>query len=592
MAKQIQTIIALGGKVLPSLQKAFDKMQKNSEQLEKAYQATSKVGVAAFKAVGVASAAVVGTLIAAAETTRDLRKDLNKMYTNATEAGISLAKADESLANLYGVSGEFDSANEALSNLIASGYKGKDLAKIIESVNGATIKWQDTITAESLSDSIQETISSGKSIGQFDEVLSRSGVNVEKWNAGFAKATTAAERQQYVLDWLAKSGLTEVNAAYQKNNKAVVDAYKADLKKQQAMAKLGEVAEPLVTMFNTQLAGALTHIAGRLENVDLEKASDLMERFGDVAIKAFDLAYEALAKVDWETVISAGTTIFGIFYKIFSFVVNNWGLISPVIYGVVAAMVAYKAIMLTSKAITAISTAANIAYVFGLNLLTGGTLRSAAATAIATAAQSGLNLAFLACPITWIVLGIAAIVAIIAVFAKKVGGFKELWKICWNGITKAFGVAKKEIGDGIQWITDKIKALIDWFEGIGDWFSRLFGGGDKTINVNVKGKEVKAAQNALGGTYSKPLLTWVSEGGDTETIVPHNNKPRSKALALTALQGTGTKIGGSSFVFSPVIHVHGKADETELRGIMQDAEQDFERRMSAWENEQRRVSFA
>ena len=590
MAKDIKTNIVIGGKVAKSLQKAFGTTEKGAQQIEQAYQRVKTVGVKAFKAVGIAAVASVTALTAAAETTREFRQDLNRMYTNAEQAKLSLAETDNGLKNLYSVSGEFDSANEAMSNLIATGYKGKDLAKVIEAVNGASIKWQDTIKQESFADSIQETIASGKAIGQFDEVMSRSGGNVDKFNEKLAACSTVAERQQLVLDWLSKSGLAEVNEAYRTNNKELIEAYEADLKYQKSLAKVGDAAEPLVTILKSSLGNALSMIANKLQGVDFSTVAAAMERAGKLGAEAFDTIWEALSKIDWESVINSAVTILTVFSNIFSFVVNNWSLLSPIIYGVVGAMVAYKAIMLTTKAVTLASTLINTAHMFALDLMTGGTLKQATATAVATAAQGGLNLAFLACPITWIVLGIMAVIAVIALIAKKVGGFKELWNICWKAITKGFEVAKEAIGKGISWITDQIKALIGWFEGIGDWFSNLFGGGKKSIDVSVTGKEVKAANNALGGTYSSPLLTWVAEKGETETIVPHNNSPRSQALALEAVKGTGVTVGGNTFVFSPTVYADGMS-ETKLRGIMADLMEDFKAKMSEYTHNEERLAF-
>lgn len=590
MAKDIKTNIVIGGKVAKSLQKAVGTTEKGAQQIEQAYQSVKTVGVNAFKAVGAAAVASVTALTAAAETTREFRQDLNRMYTNAEQAKLSLAETDKGLKNLYSVSGEFDSANEAMSNLIATGYKGKDLVKVIEAVNGASIKWQDTIKQEGLADSIQESLAAGELTGMFSEVMARSGADVKAFGEKLKGASSLAERQQMVLEWLSNSGLAEVNAAYRENNKELVAAYEADLKYQKSLAKVGEAAEPLSAVLKGSMGNALSFIATKLQGVDFDKVAVAMEKVGEYGTTAFNLIWEVLSNIDWDTVINAGTTILGIFTNILGFVVNNWGAISPVIYGIVGAMVAYKAITVASNAVTTISTALKTANTFATALMAGMSIKQAAATAIATAAQGGLNLAFLSCPITWIVLGIAAIIAIIVVIAKKVGGFKELWNICWDGIVKGFEVAKKAIGKGIEWISDKIEGLISWFEGIGDWFSNLFGGGDKTINVKVKGKEVKAAQNAVGGTYSKPLLTWVAEGGDTETIVPHNNSPRSQALALEAVKGTGVSVGGNTFVFSPTVYAGGMS-ETQLRGIMADLMEDFKAKMSAYTHNEERLAF-
>ena len=59
---------------------------------------------------------------------------------------------------------------------------------------------------------------------------------------------------------------------------------------------------------------------------------------------------------------------------------------------------------------------------------------SATATGIQTAAQWALNSAFLACPLTWIVLGIAALIAIFILLWNKSEGFRNFFINMWNGI--------------------------------------------------------------------------------------------------------------------------------------------------------------
>lgn len=594
MAKDIKTNIVIGGKVAKSLQKAFGATEKGVQQLETAYQKVKGVGVKAFQAIGVAAVASVTALTAAAESTREFRQDLNRMYSNAKLAKLTLAETDAGLKNLYSVSGEFDSANEAMSNLIATGYKGKDLAKVIEAVNGASIKWQDTIKQESFADSIQETIASGKAIGQFDEVMSRSGGNVEKFNEKLALCNTVAERQQLVLDWLSKSGLTEVNSAYRENNKELIKAYEADLKYQKSLAKVGEAAEPLSAILKGGLGNALSMIADKLKGVDFTMVAAAMERAGELGSEAFDLIWEALSKIDWQSVINSAMTILTIFSNIFSFVVNNWSAISPIIYAIVGAMIAYKAITVGINTVTAISTALKAANTLATGLAAGMSLKAAAATAIAAAAQGGLNLAFLACPITWIVLGIGAVIAIIAVIAKKVGGFKELWKICWDGIKTAFGAVKDFIIDGLQAVVDFIQPVIDWVDKLLGKMGGIGEGIKKAAKYTPAGLVYsgikKITGNALGGTYSSPLLTWVAEAGDTETIVPHNNSPRSQALALEAVKGTGVSVGGNTFVFSPTVYAGGMS-ETKLRGIMTDLMEEFKAKMSEYTQNEERLAF-
>lgn len=96
--------------------------------------------------------------------------------------------------------------------------------------------------------------------------------------------------------------------------------------------------------------------------------------------------------------------------KVYQFFADNWSKIGPIIYGIVAAMIAYKTVMLIVTAIEGIA-----AFVKGV-LTT--------ATTIATAAQYGFNAALYACPITWIV---GLIVLLIAIILALVAGLIYLW---------------------------------------------------------------------------------------------------------------------------------------------------------------------
>lgn len=82
---------------------------------------------------------------------------------------------------------------------------------------------------------------------------------------------------------------------------------------------------------------------------------------------------------------------------------ENWGIIEPILIGATAAVVSYTAALAIGKTV---QTAGAIAEsVRGASMMF-----STGATFSATAAQYGFNAALFACPITWIVLGIGALV--------------------------------------------------------------------------------------------------------------------------------------------------------------------------------------
>jgi hypothetical protein len=247
--------------------------------------------------------------------------------------------------------------------------------------------------------------------------------------------------------------------------------------------------------------------------------------------------------------------------------------------------------MIGANAVTAISTALKVANSFAMARMAGMSLKQAAATAIATAAQRGLNLAFLASPITWIVVGIGAIVAAIALLYNKSDTFRAFWSKCWEGIKDAFGAALDFITSGIEGVMDLIDGIGNALEKAWDAVTGFFGGKDtKEMSVSVNGKNV--ASNYLGGTYTSPLLTTVAEY-EPETIVPHNNSPRSQALALEAVRGTGVNLGGqggTQYVYAPVIHANG-SNSSEIRGILEDGYERFKAFIEEYEREKARVSY-
>lgn len=115
-----------------------------------------------------------------------------------------------------------------------------------------------------------------------------------------------------------------------------------------------------------------------------------------------------------------------------SSVINNWSAISPIVYGVAAAIAAYCAAMAIVKAVELVSTGIKMAMCVAAYAHAAATGTEVTATAAATATQLGLNTALLSCPLTWIILLIVALIGVIVLVASK--------------IAKTGGVAKSTFG--------------------------------------------------------------------------------------------------------------------------------------------------
>lgn len=124
------------------------------------------------------------------------------------------------------------------------------------------------------------------------------------------------------------------------------------------------------------------------------------------------------------------------------FISENWSIIAPIVYGVIAALTAYAVISGVVAAVNGIMATSAAVHAAAEAMQAG-------ATFTATAAQYGLNTALMACPLTWIILLIIALIAVI-------------FAVC-SAIAKMTGVANS--GFGV--ITGGVNVVIQFFKNLG-----------------------------------------------------------------------------------------------------------------------------
>lgn len=105
--------------------------------------------------------------------------------------------------------------------------------------------------------------------------------------------------------------------------------------------------------------------------------------------------------------------VFQMIAQVGNFAAQNWSVLAPIILGVASAMTILKTVTLLHNAAEAIHNGLAAISAARAAIKAGATLSEAAATTTATGAQVGMNAALLACPLTWIVIGIIAVVAAI-----------------------------------------------------------------------------------------------------------------------------------------------------------------------------------
>jgi len=136
-----------------------------------------------------------------------------------------------------------------------------------------------------------------------------------------------------------------------------------------------------------------------------------------------------------------------------SLVVDNWSWLEPIVWGLVAAFVAYNTVALITNGINAATALAEGVKAAALAMSTG-------ATFAATVAQYGLNAALLACPITWIVLLIIALVAAFYAAVAAINHFAGTSLSATGIVMGAFAVAG-------AFIINLILGVVNFVIGIG-----------------------------------------------------------------------------------------------------------------------------
>lgn len=211
------------------------------------------------------TAGIVGLGTAAVATipaTEELRSDLSKLDANARENGAGADEARAAWRQFAIQSGETDSAVEATSNLLQAGFTESNLQKAVEGLAGAAQRFPDTLKVESLADSLQETLATGTATGQFGELLDRLGIGAENFTEQLAGCKTEAEKQNLALETLANAGLNDSYKAWKQNNEEMLANQEANLKLQESMAEVAEVALPVVTTVTEKVAELLDWLTG------------------------------------------------------------------------------------------------------------------------------------------------------------------------------------------------------------------------------------------------------------------------------------------------------------------------------------------
>lgn len=385
--RKLQREIVSTEQNLKSLQKETSKFKEVGDKLSSVGSKMTDLGKKGMIATG----AIVGGLVAAAETTREYREDMNRLETAFITSEKTAEQARKAYDGFYQILGESDRSVEAVNHLAKLCTTEQELAMWTDICAGVSATFGDSLPIEGLTEAANETAKVGKVTGPLADALNWAGIMEDDFNEKLKACSNEQERSKLITETL---GNTYQDAAgkFKETNKDVMASREATQRFNDAVAQLGETVEPIITAIKNKVA-------------------ELME---------------------WFTGLD-----------------SNAQSIIMVIGGIVA--VAGPLLMIIGSIAS------------GVGALTALFAPLTAATTTATAAQTGLNLAFLANPITLIIAGIVALVATFVTLWNKCDAFRNFWINLWDGIVSG----TKAAIDGIckfftETLPNAFKAVIDF----------------------------------------------------------------------------------------------------------------------------------
>ena len=170
--------------------------------------------------------------------------------------------------------------------------------------------------------------------------------------------------------------------------------------------------------------------------------------------------------------------IFDLIGTVGGFIADNWSIISPIIYGVVAALAVYYGRLLLVNAMEKLCSAGSAALAIGKGLLAAAIMMVTGCTWAEANAQMNLNNAMYACPIVWIIMLVIALIAIFYAAVAAINKFANTSLSATGIICGVLAVAAAFIGNQIimviNFIIDAFCVLWNFIAIFANFFANVF----------------------------------------------------------------------------------------------------------------------
>lgn len=409
-------------------------------------------GVAKTVAIGIGAAGVAigGAFIGAVEGTREYRQEMGKLDTAFVANGHSSEVAKRTYSELNAVLGDTGQAVEASNHLALLTDNEKDLETWTDICTGVYATFGASLPIEGLTEAANETAKVGQVTGPLADALNWAGISEDAFNKKLASCSSEQERQKLIMETL-NGTYSKASEQYKATNGDILESRKAQERLTDAIAKVGEVGEPVLTAIKNGIA---------------------------------DMAEKAVPKIQ---------SIIEKFQDCITWIQNNADTVKlwAGVIGIAAATAAGFVLVLTWSLIMK---------------------KAADAIEIVTVAMKALNLAMKANVIGLIVTAIIGLVAAFIYLWNNCEGFREFWINLWNIIkdtaSKAWEAIKNTFSGIGTWFLDRFKTAWNNVKTIWNGAKGFFSGiwnGIKGIFGSVTtwfGDKFRGAWNAIKNVFS------------------------------------------------------------------------------------------
>ncbi|WFD12206.1 tape measure protein [Tepidibacter hydrothermalis] len=255
------------------------------------------------------------------------------------------------------------------------------------------------------------------------------------------------------------------------------------------MASEGQISADIV---KNAMLSATDEINAQFENMPMT-FGQIWTSIGNDALMSFDPVLDRLndmANSDGFQTMVAGIVdslvfvsgvvieIFNLVAQVGSFMAEYWSILEPIILGVATALGIYTVALIAYNTIQGISNVIKGIAAFQASVHSAALMMETGATFAATAAQHGFNAALLACPITWIIIGIIAIIAVIymavAAFNKFAGTSVSATGIIVGVLTVAVAFVGNLFVTLINLIVDLVALIWNCIAAFAEFFANVF----------------------------------------------------------------------------------------------------------------------